>query len=238
MAAEAAQYCGAGLTLLATQPLHVGPALTRSPELMVVGVESFPDVEALLPADVLVVGPGLGQTAWSEQMLVAALASEAPVVVDADALNLIAARTEHFLENKRENWVLTPHPGEAARLLGISIAEVQADRFTAARTLQKTFGGIVVLKGAGTIIANEECAVLANVGNPGMAVGGMGDILAGAVGAFLAQGYDCWQAAQLAVCLHGYAGDLYAAEVGGYFGLRASEMPSYMRAGLNKVGQQ
>lgn len=234
LAGEAAARSGAGLTSVATQPEHVAGILARRPELMVIGV---PSGQALGPVlerpDVIVLGPGLGRASWSEQMLQQATLSSKTLVVDADALNLLA-EGRVVREHKRKNWVLTPHPGEAARLLSCSVAEIQNDRFAAAKAIQAGYGGVVVLKGAGTIIVSESDCLLAAVGNPGMATGGMGDVLAGVIGALLAQGLSLLNAAALAVCVHGDAADL-CAEESGQRGMLASDLIPHIRQLLNWV---
>ncbi|HEY7883971.1 MAG TPA: NAD(P)H-hydrate dehydratase [Cellvibrionaceae bacterium] len=215
MAAEAAARTGAGLVSLATRPEHVTAMLARCPEVMACGVISGQELEPWLSGPtVLVVGPGLGQSPWSEQMLQQALNSGLPLVLDADALNLLA--TGRLNANlPRENWVLTPHPGEAARLLDTPTADVQTNRFAAITRLQQAFGGAVILKGAGSLVAAAiDPLTLINAGNPGMATGGMGDILSGVVGALLAQGLSPYQAAALGAALHAYAADLGAADRG------------------------
>ncbi|WP_075185441.1 bifunctional ADP-dependent NAD(P)H-hydrate dehydratase/NAD(P)H-hydrate epimerase [Teredinibacter haidensis] len=232
MAAEACARSGVGLTSVATRPQYVTPILVRLPEAMVAGVASGQELEPLLKRpSVVVIGPGLGQSPWSEQMLQQAFATKLPLVLDADGLNILA-QGRVVPNAHRENWVLTPHPGEAARLLGCSIADIQADRFAAAHQLQQRYGGVVVLKGAGTLIADEENCYLANVGNPGMASGGMGDVLAGVIGGLIAQGMDLLHAACLGVCVHGDAADLAVLD-GGERGLLASDLIPYIRELLN-----
>jgi NAD(P)H-hydrate epimerase len=150
--------------------------------------------------------------------------------MDADALNLLAAEPQ-----RRDDWLLTPHPGEAARLLECKPADVQADRITAANTLAQRYGGVVVLKGAGSIVAaagNRPPSVCSQ-GNPGMASGGMGDVLTGLIAGLLAQGIDAVDAAELGVCLHGAAGDLAAAH--GERGLLASDLLGEIRPLLNGI---
>jgi NAD(P)H-hydrate epimerase len=231
LAAEAALRCGTGLVRVATRPEHVAALVARTPEAMPRGIVSAADVDELLQASsVLVVGPGLGQSPWSEQLLQRAADSGLPMVLDADGLNLLAAG--RVLDKAhRDNWVLTPHPGEAARLLGAGTAEVQGDRFAAARKLQERHGGVVVLKGNGTLIAGPGQMLLSDYGNPGMASGGMGDVLSGVIGALLAQQLDLLHAAALGVCLHGAAADRAAAE-DGQRGLLASDLVPHMRAML------
>ncbi|EGG99176.1 YjeF protein2C function unknown [gamma proteobacterium IMCC2047] len=152
MAAQAAGRVGAGLVSVATRPAHVTALLTRCPEVMVHGVESGEALQSLLArASVIVIGPGFGQDEWSRQLLNKVLATDVPLVVDADALNLLAQRESDLAY--RENWIMTPHPGEAARLLACSTAEVQSDRFAAVRGLQQQYGGVALLKGNGTLVA-------------------------------------------------------------------------------------
>src|SRR5690606_27176252 len=143
MAAEAASRAGAGLVSLATRPEHVTAALARCPSLMVHGLIHGSELPALLAkADVVVCGPGMGQLAWGQQMLQQVLASGKPRVLDADALNLMAGR----VPVAANEHVLTPHPGEAARLLGCDVREVESDRLAAARRIQSIWGGVVLLK--------------------------------------------------------------------------------------------
>ncbi len=227
LAAEAALRCGAGLVRVATRPEHVAALVARTPEAMPIGVRSGQDLAPLLEAaDVLVVGPGLGQSPWSEQLLQAAAACGKPMVLDADGLNLLAAGRV-VAEPRRDNWVLTPHPGEAARLLACSNAEIQADRFAAVRALQDRYGGVVVLKGNGSLITDGRQLLLSDYGNPGMASGGMGDVLSGVIGSLLAQRLEALEATALGVCLHGAAADLAAQD--GQRGLLASDLAAHMR---------
>ena len=215
MAAEAALRVGAGLVGVATRSANVSALLARRPELMVKPVDSGQELEPLLSAPtVLVVGPGLGRSPWSEQVLQQAIKSEIPMVVDADALNILSeGRVDIGTDSAR--WVLTPHPGEAARLLEVSNAEIQEDRLLACRLIQQRFGGTVLLKGAGTLISSgKETLSLCPYGNPGMATGGMGDVLAGVIGGLLAQGLNPCEATELGACLHGVAADRVADESG------------------------
>lgn len=226
LAGEAALRAGAGLVSVATRPAHTAVLTSRRPELMCHGVD---DAAALAPlfarADVVVLGPGLGRDNWARALFGAVLDSGLPLVLDADALNLLALMPE-----VRGSWVLTPHPGEAARLLGISTAAVQADRFAALRALKDRYGGRIVLKGAGTLVADDDGIHLCPCGNPGMATAGMGDVLSGVTGALLAQHRP--QAASLAVLVHALAGD-EAARDGGERGLVASDLFPFLRRGVN-----
>lgn len=225
MAAEAAFRSGAGLVSVATRPEHVSGILARRPELMVSGVVSGQELEPLLEKpSVLVVGPGLGNSPWSEQMLQQAIKTGLPMVLDADALNILS-QGRITLSDKERSLIITPHPGEAARLLSVTTSDIQADRFVAARKLSDNFNGVAVLKGAGSLIAapDSEIIGICSAGNPGMASGGMGDVLSGVLGALLAQGLPAATAAQLGTCLHAEAADI-AAELRGERGLLATDL--------------
>lgn len=228
LAAEAALRAGAGLVSVATQPAHVGPLLTRLPEAMAHAVQDSAELMQLLPrAKVVAVGPGLGQDDWARECWRLARASGLPLVVDADALNLLAADPLPL-----PDAVLTPHPGEAARLLGVTIAQVQADRFTAAQQLAERFDAVVVLKGAGTVVAAPHARPrVISAGNPGMAVGGMGDLLTGIIAALRAQGLEAFDAASAGALLHGLAGD--EAAVDGQRGLLPTDLLVPLRRRLN-----
>ncbi len=230
LAAEAALRSGAGLVSVATRAAHVPALQAARSELMAHAVETAAALESpLAHASVLALGPGLGQGGWSESLFAAALASGRPLVVDADALNLLA-RAPRALPTPA---VLTPHPGEAARLLGSDIAAVTDDRYAAARALAVRYGAVVVLKGAGSLIADPQGRVaVCPWGNPGMAAGGMGDVLTGVIAALLAQGLVPWDAACLGVGLHARAGDA-AARAGGERGLCAADLFMPLRALLN-----
>jgi NAD(P)H-hydrate epimerase len=228
LAGEAALRAGAGLVSVATHPDHAAWLPMTRPELMCHGVSGPRDLAPLLArADVLAIGPGLGQDAWGQALLAAALETGLPLVVDADALNLLAREPL-----QRGNWILTPHPGEAARLLGTTAADVEADRYAAVRTLAERYGGTVVLKGAGTLVVTGNApATVCERGNPGMASGGMGDVLTGLVAALRAQGLGETAAAEAGVWLHGVAGDAGSRE--GERGLLAGDLPALLRAELN-----
>ncbi|MGD2136842.1 MAG: NAD(P)H-hydrate dehydratase [Gammaproteobacteria bacterium] len=231
LAGEAALRTGAGLVSLATRAAHAGIIAASCPELMAHGVESVPDLKALLKrATVVAIGPGLGQSAWARSLLSAVLETSRPLVLDADALNLLAR--EPIGGN---NWVLTPHPGEAARLLQQDTAAIQADRFTAVRALTDKYGGTAVLKGAGTLVhtADQPVAVC-TAGNPGMATAGMGDVLSGVIAGLVAQGMTPAQAAVDGVCAHACAGDRAARD--GERGLCARDVIAELRGVLNPAG--
>ncbi|MBA4503516.1 NAD(P)H-hydrate dehydratase [Marinobacterium marinum] len=233
MAAEAAARSGAGLVSLATRPEHVTAALTRAPEVMVAGVNSGQDLQPLLERpDVLVVGPGLGNSAWADQLLQQALNSGLPLVLDADALNLLLRRQQ--AGPLAHDWVLTPHPGEAARMLGRETPHLQQDRFGAVRELQARYGGTVVLKGAGSLSFDGDAMHLCNAGNPGMACGGMGDVLSGIIGALRAQRLSAVDAARVGVYAHARAADLCAADQGER-GLLATDLIARVRRVLSGI---
>ena len=230
LASQAAARMGAGKVSLATAPEHITASLVRCPEVMAHSVRGGAEAAELTAmADVVVVGPGLGQAAWGQAVLQSALKSDAPLVVDADGLNLLARQ---WPDIRRDNWILTPHPGEAARLLGCSVAEVQADRPAAAQALQRARGGVVVLKGAGSLIAGPTGLVVCPYGNPGMASGGMGDVLSGMLGALMAQRGDVEFSAWLVTMVHALAADR-AAQQEGERGLLASDLASYARKLIN-----
>ncbi|MEN6683004.1 NAD(P)H-hydrate dehydratase [Stenotrophomonas pavanii] len=209
MAAEAALRAGAGLLSLGTRRDHVGPLLARLPEAMTNALEDSDALPALLDkAKVVAIGPGLGQDEWARALFARVLASPRPLVLDADALNLLAQDPRAL-----PAAILTPHPGEAARLLGCSTADVQSDRYTAAQALAERFHAVVVLKGAGSIVAAPgQRPRLIAAGNPGMAVGGMGDLLTGIIASLRAQGLAAFDAAAAGALLHALAGDRAAAD--------------------------
>lgn len=211
LAAESALRCGAGLVSLATRAAHVSAALARRPELMARGVSSSAEVLRLAErADVLIVGPGVGREAWGRVQVSAAASLDRQQVWDADALNLLA---EGLVSRPAGDWVMTPHPAEAARLLGISTADVQADRPKAAHVLAQRYQCVVVLKGVGSLIASPDGRLaLCSHGHPAMAGAGLGDVLSGILGALLAQGLSAFDAACLAVWLHARAGESLGAQ--------------------------
>lgn len=233
MAVEAAGRIGAGLVSCATRPEHVPALLTRRPEVMALGVNSGLELApAIQRATILAIGPGLGQTSWSELLLQQVLGAQQPVVLDADALNLLASPGWHCEFSERVA-VLTPHPGEAARMLGMTVAEVQTDRFASARLLAQRYQAVVVLKGQGSLIADPSGRVaLCTDGNPGMSCGGMGDVLTGVIAALLAQGLNAWDAACLGVCCHSAAADVVVADAG-VRGLLATDLMPILRELIN-----
>lgn len=207
---EAALRTGAGLVSVATRTTQVAVASAARPELMVRGVDGVSGLGTLLArASVVAIGPGLGQAAWGRALLEAALVCGKPLLLDADALNLLAQAPRPL----PPSTVLTPHPGEAARLLECDTATIQRDRYAAVRALAQRHAAVVVLKGAGSLIADPQGRVaVCRWGNPGMASGGMGDLLTGVVAGLLAQRLSAWDAARFGVALHARAGDLAAAD--------------------------
>ncbi len=232
LAGEAALRAGAGLVTVATWPAHAAALAAGRPELICLAAEDPASLTAAFAAaDVVAVGPGLGRSVWAEQLVEAAFRCGRPLVVDADALNVLAARPQ-----RGPHWCLTPHPGEAARLLGVDTESIQADRLGATAKLVARYGGVVVLKGAGTLVGHADGVPwVCERGNPGMAAAGMGDALTGVIAAILAQQAD--PAAMLAVAaavgvqVHATAGDLAAR--GGERGMLASDLISYLPACVN-----
>ncbi len=210
MTSEAALRTGSGLVRVLTHKDNIAPVLTARPEIMVDELTDERLTEALEWADVIAIGPGLGQREWGKKALKSVAGSEKPMLWDADALNLLAISAE-----KRQNRIITPHPGEAARLLGIKTSEIESDRLHAAQALAKRYGGVVVLKGAGTIIASEAGEMaFADVGNAGMASGGMGDVLSGIIASLMGQKLALFDAACAGCVAHGAAADAVAAQRG------------------------
>jgi len=228
LAGEAALRVGAGLVSIATRLEHAGVMNINRPELMCHGVASAKQLLPLLEkASVVVIGPGLGQSTWAMELFSQTLMAKKPLIIDADGLNLLAQ-----FPQTNPDWILTPHPGEAARLLSPSTADIQEDRFAAAVALQAKYQGIAVLKGAGTLICSGEEIAVSTSGNPGMASGGMGDVLSGVIGGLVAQGLSLKNAAQQGVYGHGKAADL-AVELLGERGLLASDLMPYLRQWVN-----
>jgi hydroxyethylthiazole kinase-like uncharacterized protein yjeF len=233
---EAALRSGAGKVTLATHPAHAALLNLACPELMVLGVERESDLQSLLQqVDVVVAGTGLGQDAWSDEMFHACMKTRAPVVLDADGLNILAGHSAGMGEDDlpRGNWILTPHPAEAGRLLDIPASEVQQDRIARAQQLAQRYDAVVVLKGCGTVVTDQTGRyAVCPLGNPGMATAGSGDVLAGVIAAFLAQGMNLWEAAVTGVVAHSRAGDI-AAGLLGELGMLASDITQQIPKALN-----
>lgn len=233
MAAEAAMRMGAGLVTVATRPEHVSVVSGMCPEVMCHSCSGGDDLlEILERVTTIVIGPGLGKTDWAKELLAVILESALPKVLDADALNLLSQSPLPC-----NQWILTPHPGEAARLLHCGIGDIQKNRFQAARELQHQYDGVIVLKGSGTLIKGPSDLpyVCAN-GNPGMATAGMGDVLSGMIGALLAQGLSLERAAEAGVFIHAKAGDQAAAEQGER-GMLATDVLNYLPKLINPYMQ-
>ena len=227
LAGEAALRAGAGRVSVATRAEHVSALLAVRPELMVSAVDQHLPEALMAKADCIVIGPGLGRDDWGSRLLGQVLQSHCPKVLDADALNLLSAE-----DGPRDDWVLTPHPGEAARLLEATTAGIQGNRYTAVEMLQEMYGGSVLLKGAGSIVQSAAARPgVCPYGNPGMASAGMGDLLSGMIGALIAQGLGMAEALELATVMHALAGDRAAAD--GERGLLASDLFAPLRALLN-----
>ncbi|HEY0061961.1 MAG TPA: NAD(P)H-hydrate dehydratase [Telluria sp.] len=235
LAARSALFGGAGRVFVAAiDPVAAFDSV--HPEIMFRAAASFAASDSTLVA-----GPGMGDSAAAIRLLVKALDSLAPLVLDADALNLVAASPDlqGHLARRAAPTILTPHPLEAARLLGVTAAVIQGDRLAAARELAARLQAVVVLKGSGSVIAAPHGTTVINpTGNPGLATAGTGDVLAGLCGALLGQGWPAWEAALGAVWIHGAAADLLVAQGSGPVGLTAGELPSAIRSVLNQLIRQ
>ncbi len=229
LCAEAALRSGAGRVSLATHPDHAALIPTVRPELMSHGVESGEQLLALLKtADVVAFGPGLGQSEWADELYAVLADYDGVAVWDADALNMLAKTP-----TKMPKRVITPHPGEAARLLQTDSSAIQADRPAALASLLDKYGGTIVLKGAGTLVsAQSGPPYVCTAGNPGMAAPGMGDVLTGIIAALLANGHELSIAASVGVEVHARAGDIAATS--GERGMLASDLLGALRQVLNR----
>lgn len=229
MTGEAAYRAGAGLVMLGTHPAHAACVAADRPELMSVALDDDAAVRALLArADVVALGPGLGRDGWAQRAWSIALDHPGPLVLDADALSLLAMQPR-----RRDDWILTPHPGEAARLLGVKTADVQADRPTAARAIAQRYGGVCVLKGVGTLVCGgAEPFWVCDRGDPAMATGGTGDVLTGLIAGLIAQRVSPVGAARAGAWVHACAGEDAAR---GGIGLLATDLLPHVRARLNTL---
>lgn len=228
LCAEAALRAGAGLVSIATDPGHAALLVATRPELMAHGIRDADELQPLLSkADVIAFGPGLGRSSWAAELVAALSGDTRPSVWDADALNWLAESA--VISDKR---IITPHPGEAGTLLGVSTAAVQSDRPLALANLRERFGGVAVLKGSGTLVsASAGVPWLCTAGNPGMAAPGMGDVLTGIIAALLAQGLAPEDAAAIGVEAHARAGDRAAGS--DERGLLASDLLAELRSVIN-----
>jgi len=232
LAGRAALWLGAGRVYIGVLDNRIA-ADPMMPELMIVPPEHALE---LAPPACLVLGPGLGHSGTARQCLADALRKPLPVLIDADGLNLLARDSElqTLLKQRPASTLLTPHPGEAGRLLGLDSQTVQAERTGSARQLAIRFGCNIVLKGAGSLVATPDGQLWRNTtGNPGLASAGMGDVLAGMIAALVAQGLTLERAAIYAIHLHGAAADKLVAEGQGPVGLSASEVAQAARGLLN-----
>ena len=231
LSSEACLFCGAGLVHLNTHPSNVEASLIRNPEIMALGINkniSMPD-----KVDVLLCGPGLRNDKWSNNVFneIFNTAKIKTSVFDAGALNFIS---EKIIEDS-QNIILTPHPGEAAKLLGVSSNEIQEDRVNAAKTISKEFSAYVILKGKDTIICsqNSEDVFKCSEGGPELSSGGTGDVLAGVISALIAQKLDIMDACILSVAVHARAGTIFKNKTG-EIGLNASLLIPTIRDLINK----
>lgn len=229
IAAETALRCGSGLVSVATRTLHISVVCGGRPEVMCHGIDKIGELDHLIAhATVVVLGPGLGSSAWSKELFEYVLKCPLPMIVDGDALTLLSEKPM-----TKRRWILTPHPGEAARLLHCSTKEVQEDRERSVRLLQTQYDGVAVLKGAGTLICEGSGRISqCTAGNPGMASAGMGDCLTGVIASLLAQGLSLADAAKVGVYLHATAGDK-AASKQGERGLLALDLIPYLMQLVN-----
>jgi NAD(P)H-hydrate epimerase len=230
LAGEAALRAGAGLVTVAGVPENLVAVTATRPELIYLPVSGGTVIDdAIRACDVLAIGPGLGTGDWARRLWSSARAlTGIPAVVDADALNLLAGSPAKL----PSDWIITPHPGEAARLLGVDTRAVQADRLGAARELHARYGAIAVLKGAGTLVcAGAADLAICDRGNPGMATAGMGDVLTGIIAGLRAQCGASASAARIGVLVHALAGD--SAAQGGQRGLIASDVIAELRGWVN-----
>ena len=235
LSARAAAQAGAGRVFVGF--VDAAPSYdSRHPELMLRQAQALDFATATL-----VVGPGLGNSNDARALLHRALQTSSPLVLDADALNLLAtdAELQQMLAQRTGSTIITPHPLEAARLLSLSTATIESDRPAAVRSLARRFNAIAILKGSGTVIADPAGRIVINpTGNPALATAGTGDVLAGICGALLAQDWPQWRAALAAVWLHGQAADDLVAQGVGPIGLTASELIPAVRARLNSLVAQ
>ncbi|MCG6241354.1 NAD(P)H-hydrate dehydratase [Vibrio diabolicus] len=242
LCSSAAVRSGAGLTAAITHPSSLIPLQIGCPEVMSQSITAdlLRDTENDLTkrirwAEVLVFGPGFGDDEWAYQAYQYLAQEQKPKVVDADGLNILAMLSQRcdgtlVCDNQR---VITPHPGEAARLLNVTTQQIESDRYSAARQLQERYGGVVVLKGAGTLIYDGTRMYVCLAGNAGMATGGMGDVLSGVIGALLAKGLPISVAARLGVVLHSHAADINVSQHG-QVGLLASDVIGTLRTAITQ----
>ncbi|MEY4768128.1 MAG: hypothetical protein RL637_767 [Pseudomonadota bacterium] len=227
LAAESGLRCGAGLVSIATRQIHVLTIIQGCFELMAHGIETSNELlRFLAKLDVIVLGPGLAQQTWGKMIFDGVIQAELPMVIDADGLNHLAQFPKFY-----SNWILTPHVGEAARLLNCNTQTIRENRLVAIQKIQQKYGGVCVLKGCGSLIYDGKNAYIATEGNSGMSTAGMGDVLAGMIGSFIAQGYSLIEATKAGVYFHNAAADLAAQN--GERGIIASDLFSYFKQLIN-----
>jgi len=240
LASEASLFCGSGLVTLVTDTSNVSPSLLRNPEVMAIGVDMVEGVDIDLKIkdhSVILYGPGIANTAFAKTILGKILksANNSKIILDAGALH-IAASSKSLIKKSNKTILMTPHPGEAAILLNISIEEVQRDRLSAAKQIADTYGAsIVILKGMGTVVfdSKNNKSFISSCGGPELATGGTGDVLAGVLTALLAQSLDIRNASLIAVAVHSEAGLKFKEEIG-EIGLNASSLIPIIRQLLNQ----
>ncbi len=234
LAAKAALRCGAGMASVITRKEHVQATTQAQPELM---CHAYPDAvnyqQLLGKVSAIAIGPGLGLSRWGQTLFQRVLESKKIKIIDADALTCLAQNSA-----KNDNWILTPHPGEAARLLDTSVAQIQDDRFAAVAAIQHKYGGVCILKGAGSVIYDGQQYLVCPFGNPGMASAGMGDTLTGILVSIAAQAkrkkLSLMDIAAIGVTVHSVAGDWAARQ--GEYGMLASDVIEQIRCVLNHHG--
>ena len=240
LASEASLFCGSGLVTLVTDTSNVSPSLLRNPEVMAIGVDMVEGVDIDLKIknhSVILYGPGIANTAFAKTILGKILksANNSKIILDAGALH-IAASSKSLIKKSNKTILMTPHPGEAAILLNISIEEVQRDRLSAAKQIADTYGAsIVILKGMGTVVfdSTNNKSFICACGGPELATGGTGDVLAGVLTALLAQDLDIRNASIIAVAVHSEAGLKFKEEIG-EIGLNASSLIPIIRQLINR----
>ncbi|WP_448212643.1 NAD(P)H-hydrate dehydratase [Colwellia sp. MEBiC06753] len=230
LAAESALRAGASLLAVSCHQDNHGLVFQGRPEIMLAPSEPerLANSSFIDKAKVVLVGPGLAGDSWAKKMVDVAITANRPLVVDADALALIKHKKVRY-----SHWVLTPHPGEAAFLLDTDIASIEADRFAAVQAIVERYGGVCVLKGAGSLIAANQQILINTTGNAGMASGGMGDVLSGIIAALILQTGSIFEATRLAVSIHGQAAELVTQQVG-MRGLLASDLFEPIRQLVNR----
>ena len=218
LAAEAAARTGAGLVSVATHPDSISAIAGGCASLMVKGIRDARGLGPLLKkANVVVIGPGLGQDSWAQKIFARVMETDLPLIIDADALHLLAG--EGGVNN---HWILTPHPGEAAQLLASNASDIEADRVAAILALHEKFNGVTVLKGAGTLTCYEQYLGFCTRGNASLATGGTGDVLSGIIAGLVAQDISLFEATNCGVLLHALAGESVSTQ--GTRGVLASDL--------------